>query len=835
MAEKRFAKVFVLGTTYKIDSLYDYSVPERLCKEAIPGKLAVVPFGGGNIPKTAIIVSVSEKSDFPRTKPLLAIPETEFFVKPDIMELCLFIKESCICTFSEALRAVMPTGITVNTSERYEIAKNKPSPDENELNIPALSLLEFVSENDGATPTQLEDGLGKWAKTTARSLVKLGYLEKKTDTVCHSNTKTSKHIRLLTDPTETGRRFDENRKLFTEKQLHALYTLMDSGGMCSVEELAEYAGVGQSVISALVKKGAAELVNLSEYRTPYNIDDFPPTEDFSLSAGQNDALESLLALYRTHEPRAALLHGVTGSGKTNVILKLIDHVLEDGKQVIYLVPEIALTSQTIAIFAGRYRDRIAVIHSALSVGEKLDAWRAINSGDADIVIGTRSAVFAPLPRLGLVVIDEEQESSFKSDMTPKYHARDIARFRCAKTNSLMLLASATPSVESYYKAKQGKYTLITMTERFGKARLPEVIIHDLKPEPAYRKDGEDSVRGNMIGSVLDGEIKKNLMSGEQTVLFMNRRGYHSFVTCKSCGYVMKCPNCSVSMTYHKYARTRYRKNGEMMCHYCGYSADPITACPECSSEHVAYLGGGTQFLEENIESIYPYARILRMDADTTSGKLSHEEILGAFRDDRADILVGTQMVTKGHDFPNVTLVGVVLADSSLFMNDYRSNEKTFSLITQVLGRAGRGEKPGRAVIQTYVPDNQTLILSAKQDYESFYNDEIKLRRAAVYPPFCDMVSFVFSGSEEEKVKNFAESFGKRLDFLAKTEFSATRLIVFGPFEAVVYRINGKYRLRFIIKCRTDKSTRALLKKLYAEFSSCEDGITVSVDINPSSL
>ncbi len=835
MAQKRFAKVFVLGTTYKIDSLYDYSVPEKLFDSAQPGRLAVVPFGGGNIPKTAVIVSLSESSDYPRTKPIIAVPETEFFVRPDILELCLFIKETCICTFSEALRAVMPTGIAVNVGERYELSGEKPTPDENQLNLPALSLLEFVGENGGATPTQLEEKLGKWAKTTAKVLVKLGYLEKKTDTFCHSNTKTSKHIRLLIDPSESARVLDEDKKLFTEKQHHALMTLMESGGMCSVDELAEYAGVGQSVISALVKKGAAEFVNLSEYRTPYKIEDFPPTEDFELSKGQNDALQKLLSLYLTHEPKAALLHGVTGSGKTNVILKLIDKVLCEGRQVIYLVPEIALTSQTIAIFAGRYRDRIAVLHSALSVGEKLDAWRAINKGDADIVIGTRSAIFAPLQRLGLVVIDEEQESSFKSDMTPKYHARDIARFRCAKTNSLMLLASATPSIESYYKAKQGKYTLVTMTERFGSAKLPEVLIHDLKPEPSYRRDGDDSVKGNMIGSVLDGEIKKNLMSGEQTVLFMNRRGYHSFVTCKSCGYVMKCPNCSVSMTYHKYARTRYRKNGEMMCHYCGYCADPVAVCPECSSEHIAYLGGGTQFLEENIENIYPYARILRMDADTTSGKLSHEDILGAFRDDKADILVGTQMVTKGHDFPNVTLVGVVLADSSLFMNDYRSNEKTFSLITQVLGRAGRGNKPGRAVIQTYVPDNQTLLLSAKQDYESFYNDEIKLRKAAVYPPFCDMVSFVFSGSEEDKVKNLAENFGTRLDFLAKTEFSSVRLIVFGPFEAVVYRINGKYRLRFIIKCRTDKLTRELLKKLYAEFSATDDGVTVSVDINPSSL
>jgi primosomal protein N' (replication factor Y) len=341
----------------------------------------------------------------------------------------------------------------------------------------------------------------------------------------------------------------------------------------------------------------------------------------------------------------------------------------------------------------------------------------------------------------------------------------------------------------------------------------------------------------MIGSLLDAELQKNLENSSQSILFINRRGYHSFLTCRSCGGAITCPNCSVAMTYHKYGRglSRIKNGGELVCHYCGFVREVPKICPSCSSEHMAFLGSGTQTLEENLEKNYPYAKVLRMDADTTTHKNSHEEILSSFRRGDADILIGTQMVTKGHDFPNVTLAGVVLADTSLYLNDYRANEKTFSLLTQVLGRAGRSEKEGRAVIQTYCPDNLTLSLAAKQDYDAFYEDEIKLRRASIFPPFCDIVTFLFSGKNEQAVKNAAEEFGKRLDFYAKCEFAGLRLIVFGPFEAAVYKLNGKYRLRYIIKCRFDKNSRVLFKKLFSEFSTGDENLSISADVNPSSL
>ncbi len=836
----KFVGVYLLDAVYKIDKLYEYSLAEEFCCAAMPGKLAIVPFGAGNVPKTAVIVSVSDESSFEKVKPVLDIPESGFYLKSDLLELCRYIKEICFCTFGEAVRTVMPAGITVKVNEYYVPGEKSGETGIYEgLNDAACDILSYILRSEGSriTPALLEEEFGEGARACAAKLIKLGYLSKETDTALVENIKTSRYVKLIMPREQISEMIAEGTRAFTKKQLEALRILEECGGINSFEELMILCGCGASVIRELKKKNAVEFVAVEDYRSPYNFENIPEAEEFSLSEEQESALAVLSDLYNDKKPHGALLYGVTGSGKTNVIIKLIDEVLNSGRQAIYLVPEIALTGQNIAIFAGRYRGRVAVLHSALSAGEKLDAWRRINNGKADIVIGTRSAVFAPLPRLGLIVIDEEQESSFKSDMSPKYHARDIARYRCAKTNSLMLLASATPSVESFYRAKEGRYTLVTIKNRYGTAKLPDVVIYDMKPEPAYIGEAGEGTSPCMIGKTLDEEIKKNLENGEQTILFINRRGYHAFLTCRSCGGTVTCPNCSVSLTYHKYPRSKgliYR-NGEMICHYCGYTAPVPKICPYCSSEHIAFLGNGTQTLEENLSKNYPEARVLRMDTDTTSGKLSHDEILGAFRDRKADILIGTQMVTKGHDFPGVTLAGVVLADTSLYLNDYRANEKTFSLITQVLGRAGRGSKPGRAVIQTYSPENTTLILSASQNYDAFYSDEIKLRRASVFPPFCDIVTFLFAGENEAAVKNISERFGKQLDLYAKTDFRGLRLIVFGPFEAAVYKLNGKYRIRYIIKCRYDKNSRLLFKKLFSEFSSADKGISLSADVNPSSL
>ena len=830
-----YVKVYLCDGIYKIDTAYTYSVPQNLAEKALPGRLCVVPFGGGNIAKNAVIVETAEKSDVETVKPIFDIPDADFLLSDEQLSLCRYIKDICFCTFGEALRCVKPSGITVRVSEYYEPAPGLSISDAlfQKLNVAAYDLLSYIAVHDKVTLRELRDVFGKNAVNGVSALKKSGYIVKKADCRFRENQKISRYVRLLLTHSDVTEIIEEGSRIYTEKQRGMLRTLDEYGGMLPLEELCLLSDSGEGVAKEICKKGCAEFVAVRDVRAPYKIEDIPPSEDFSLFGEQIAAYDTLCALYETHTPKAALLYGVTGSGKTNVILKTIDRVTADGRQVIYLVPEISLTSQTIGIFAGRYRDRIAVLHSALSVGEKTDAWRRIESGEADIVIGTRSAVFAPVKNLGMIVIDEEQESSFKSDMSPKYHARDIARYRCARHNALMLLSSATPSVESFYKAKSGIYTLICMQKRYGSAKLPDVTLYDMKTETVVGGAAEKAYP-SMLGKTLAAELEKNLRAGEQSILFINRRGYHALLTCRSCGYVMQCAHCSVSLTYHKFGG-RYRRDEQMICHYCGYTTPVPKTCPGCGGEHMVFLGSGTQTLEDELSARFPDARVLRMDADTTGSKSAYEEILTAFRRKEADILVGTQMVTKGHDFPDVTLVGVVSADASLYLCDYRANERTFSLITQVLGRAGRSRKEGRAVIQTYSPEHPLLLQAAKQDYESFYNEEIKLRRAAIFPPFCELACFLFSGENETTVRNVAAEFGRKLDLLAKSRFAGIRMIVFGPFEATIYKMGGKFRLRYIIKCKNDKTTREFLKELLTEFSAGGETVSVSLDINPSLL
>ncbi len=593
-----------------------------------------------------------------------------------------------------------------------------------------------------------------------------------------------------------------------------------TGGERSASELKESYKLSPATLKNLAIKGIVAFREKEIYRNPYagrgKIDD--PN---SLSDEQTAAFERLAALAASKKPCAALLHGVTGSGKTRVIKAVIDSVIESGRTVILLVPEISLTGQTVDLFCGYFGERVAVIHSGLSEGERLDAWKRIRAHEVDVVIGTRSAVFAPLDNLGMIVIDEEQEHTYKSDMNPKYHARDIARWRCAKDGALMLLASATPSLESYQKAASGVYTLVTLKERYGGAVLPEVIIADLR---------KDTSKGNVspLGEVLRGELEKNLASGDQSILFVGRRGYNNFVSCKMCGEVIECPNCSVSLTYHR------DRDGELLkCHYCGYTTELPDKCPSCGSEHLSRKGFGTQLVADELASQYPSARILRMDADAATGKFSHEAILSAFRRHEADILIGTQMVTKGHNFPDVTLVGVVNADAALYLDDFRATERTFDLLTQVIGRAGRGKKPGRAVLQTYSPDNDTIVLSAKQDYESFFDGAIKLRRQLVFPPFCDFVLLSVSGEDEPAVLDTSLKLDARLRELLKTDYSDIPAYIFGPMEAPVYKVNNIYRMRILLKCAANKRLRALVRQLLAEFSKAK--ASVGADVNPNSV
>ena len=611
-------------------------------------------------------------------------------------------------------------------------------------------------------------------------------------------------------------------KLRSPVQQRILCALSLAGTM-TAEAMRNELGASTAQIDSLAKKGLIRLTKCDSYRDPLASAKAATAAVNELNSEQSAAKDRLLALLASGKPEAALLHGVTGSGKTRVIIEMTREVISRGRQAIILVPEIALTPQTLGLFSSFFRGDIAVMHSSLSAGERFDAWRRMRAGDVHVCIGTRSAVFAPFDNVGLIVVDEEQEHTYKSDGNPKYNAVDVARYRCAQNNALMLLSSATPSLLSYHKAVTGKYELIELNGRYGDAVLPEAIIYDMREE--YRAGNLGS-----IGAALERELRATLDAGKQAIIFINRRGYNHYLSCPQCGYVFRCPHCSVSLTHHT-----VRGRGELRCHYCGFRAPVPDKCTECGGEHLNYVGYGTQKVEEELQTLFPDKKIIRMDADTTQTKFAHDEILKAFRAHEGDILLGTQMVTKGHDFPDVTLSGILLADMSLYLDDFRANERTFSLITQVIGRSGRSLDPGRAVIQTFNPDHPVLRMAASQDYKEFYENEIALRRSLVFPPFCDVFLIAFQAKKETELTKCAAEFTEAL----KEALDASRgiaMVVYGPNEAPIYKMAETYRLRLVIKGRSDRPTRALLAGLLSRFvKQYSRSVGISIDVNPNTL
>lgn len=593
----------------------------------------------------------------------------------------------------------------------------------------------------------------------------------------------------------------------------AVLQLLLLGESLTAGEITYKTGAAPAVISALIKRGALKTELREVYRRPEV--DITDSYEIDLTPEQEKAYRDLRAKLGTGAA-AALLYGITGSGKTTIYIKLIEDVIGSGRTAIVLVPEISLTPQLMSIFVSHFHDDVAVMHSALSIGERYDEWKRIKNGDVKVVIGTRSAVFAPLENIGLIVIDEEQEHTYKSESSPRYHARDIAKHRCAHFGALLLLGSATPSVESMYSAQNGTYSLVRLDNRYNARPLPDVLIADLK------EDLKLGISGS-VGSVLRNEIFENLKHGEQSILFINRRGSSSVVSCGGCGYTFSCPNCDVSMTYHS-------ANRRMMCHYCGHSIPEPDSCPECGGR-LKYIGAGTQKVEEELKEMFSGVRVLRMDADTVSAANPHTKILREFCEGRADILLGTQMVAKGLDFENVTLVGVVFADLSLYINDYRAHERTFSLITQVIGRAGRGMLSGRAVIQSMTPENEVIRLASRQDYDSFYDHEIARREAAGAPPYRTVMTVTATGLTEEAVLRGCAVIRESLKRYLGDE---QELSVLGPAPASIARVNNKFRYRVTLMCRNTKRIRDTVAHTVREFSkdSKNRGVSVYADIDP---
>lgn len=835
----QYASVYILDLPFALDRAFDYYIPGELRAALRVGGFVTVPFGGGNRRALAIVTALSEECplDSGKIKPIGSVCSGDLYLDEKRLGLAFFMREQTLCTMGEAVHAMIPSAAFSRLVEYYRPTDKEGYP--KTKNEQMMAVLSYIREKKVVSESSLKEALRASARECAEKLAAAGYVTREMTLREGAKKQTFSKYTLSVSRYEAERILNKEKnalcRVSAKGQLEAISALLSSEGVLTDEELLSL-GVTRANLRALLEKGLITEEKNVVYRDPYSSVKAEGKREIVLNEEQSAAYDTLCSLADSGEARAALLHGITGSGKTSVMMAIIDRMLEKGKSVILLLPEISLTPQTIGIFKGRYGDVCAVVHSALSSGERYDAYLRIAEGAARVVIGTRSAVFAPAKELGLIIIDEEQEQTYKSDQNPKYHARDIARYRCATENALMLLASATPSLESYLKAVEGKYTLIKLKNRYGGASLPEVTIADMRDE---------AQNGNVspLGSFLTNELCRVKGDGEQSILFINRRGYNTFVSCRKCGEAISCPNCSVSMTYHT-KRGTYDE-GYLACHWCGHKASLPSACPKCGSDKLAHMGYGTQRVEQELSMLVPGARVLRMDTDTTSTKFSYDKLLGAFRAGEADILLGTQMVTKGHDFPAVTLVGVLLADSSLYLDDYRANERTFAMLTQVIGRAGRASENGRAVIQTNNPDHDVIRLACAQDYETFYEREIKLRKLLVFPPFCDIVLMTVSSEDERElflaVRKLCEEFSRMTQ--NKGEFSDVQMIVFGPFEAPVYKVEGRCRMRLVIKCKLNKRSRELFASVLRLFSGeSARGHSknskkpyLAIDFNPSSL
>ena len=816
--EQTVAAIAIENVSYHFDILYGYAVPEELSKKVFVGSKVLVNFGNGNSKRQGIIFGFEKAESKKRYKKVLEVLDEKPLLTEEMIEIAKFLKDRTFCTFFEAAKVQLPAGFNYKVNVTYVALSGDFSLDS--LTLQEKTVYDFMVEKVGylSKKTILDACKIQHGSDVLERLIEKGFVRK--------NVSAKKQVGELSEKTAVlnleGIELENAFERLTKKQSEVLSVLRDVGS-AKVRELCEITGVSSAVVDALQKKEIISIVDVDVYRIPKSV----VTADkdkrkIVLTAMQNRAYIGLLDKYK-NGGGVSLLYGITGSGKTSVFLKLIDDVLNDGKNVIVMVPEISLTPQMVALFKSRYGNEVAIFHSALSMGERKDEYRRVRSGEVKIVVGTRSAVFAPFENIGLIVIDEEQEHTYKSESSPRYHARDVARFRAKWHKALLLLSSATPSIESFSMAKKGIYSLETLTERYGNAVLPEVSVIDLKAERQ---------RGNKhyISQELLERLKANLEEKKQSILLINRRGYNTFVACDSCGSVVTCPHCSISMTFHL-------SNKKLMCHYCGYTTDFKTKCDECGKENVRYSGYGTQRIEEELQILLPEARVLRMDTDSNSGRYAFEKNITAFGNNEYDIMLGTQMVAKGLDFENVTLVGVINADQQLNNDDFRSEELTFDLLTQVVGRSGRGKNKGIAVIQTMTPENNVIRLAKLQDYDAFYDSEIEIRRFMIYPPFCDICSVCAVSDDELKALSAARLFLDEFRKAVDREKNTVKVIALPVMPPRIAKVNNRFRYRIIIKCKNSSEFRKIISDLLIEFGTSKTfgDVTIIADINPSSL
>ncbi len=808
---KKIAQIIINSDVKNTDKIYSYYADESL--DLKEGMRVEVPFGNGNRKAVGYFIGfTNEKSTEYKLKDITRVIDKTPVLSHNAINLAKYIRQTCICSMAETMHLLLPPVVNLKFEKHISLT-GKDFTDAN-VSPAARNILDILAAaGKSAEVKKLLAAAGVKSTSPLKKLEAEGFIEIKEVPVGKAKEKMQKFAILADD------NFDVDSLKSSPKAAMA-FEIITKYKSLPLSDVIKMAGCSPSSVKLLENKGAIIIEDKQVLRRPELIDDVTRKTDFLPTEEQQSALDYIYNALDENKKHDILLHGVTGSGKTEVFIKAASHAIKNGRNVIILVPEISLTPQIQRRFIEYFGDSVAVLHSALSAGERFDEWQRIKNGDVQIVVGARSAVFAPFENIGLIIVDEEHDSSYVSESSPRYNAIDIALYRGKQEDAVVMLSSATPSVTSYYRALNGRYKLLTMKNRFNNAPLPHVETVDMRYELT---NGNKSV----LSRRLKEEIAKNLERCEQTILFLNRRGYSTFVSCRSCGYVCKCPHCSITMTYHA-------SDDSLTCHYCGHKTKSPDVCPECESLYIKYFGTGTQRVEEDILKEFPDASILRMDADTTGKKLSHQKLLKKFVDEKVDILLGTQMITKGLDFPLVTLVGVISADAMLNMDDFRASERTFSQLTQVCGRSGRGNLPGRAIVQTYCPENPIFAIAAMQDYEKFYEGEIKLRELMDNPPFSAIINIVISSENEVN----AEAYAKSVNTFLETEFKeCPELIIskFGPAPAPISKIKNKFRYRILFKINKSAKILDILQKLYHGHIANKTDESLEISINPNSI
>ncbi|MFD2443469.1 primosomal protein N' [Bacillus sp. CGMCC 1.16607] len=797
------ASVIVDVPARQTDKSFDYLIPKQYEGSISAGMRIAVPFGPRKI--QGFVVEVKKESDFSQLKKISEPMDLYPVLTEELLALGDWLAEKTLCYKISAFQAMLPAALKAKYEKKIVLSEKV-----NPRQLPFTLQPFFLEKNELTWEEAIHNGILLDIQKEAA----IGHIEVVYEVKERLKKKKLKQIcpALTIHELQIEKEKLSNRAL---KQHEVLDFFIDRPNPIELRSLLAALNISSGTVTGLIEKNILIEKEIEVYRDPFQDRHFKRTFPLTLTVDQQKVINPIQHTIINDKHKVFLLYGVTGSGKTEIYLQSIQTVLDQGKEAIVLVPEISLTPQMVHRFKGRFGDKVAVLHSGLSAGEKYDEWRKIHRKEVSVVVGARSAIFAPFENIGIIIIDEEHETSYKQEETPRYHARDVAIKRAETFKCPVVLGSATPSLESFARAQKGVYELLSLPVRMNNQSLPAVEIVDMRDE---LKSGNRSMFSNKLFE----KMKDRLEKGQQIVLFLNKRGYSSFVICRDCGYVINCPHCDISLTYH-------RSQQQMKCHYCGHEEQVLKTCPECTSEHIRFFGTGTQKVEEELGKVLPEARVIRMDVDTTSRKGSHEKLLTAFQEGKADILLGTQMIAKGLDFPNITLVGVLSADTMLHLPDFRSSEKTFQLLTQVSGRAGRHELPGEVIIQTYTPEHYSVQLSGKQDFEEFYQHEMQMRKIHRYPPFYYLSLITITHEELMKVVSITEKITKYL----RSKLS-NQAIVLGPVASPIPRINNRYRYQCLIKYKNEPTLTNAFKVILDQYQQemASTGLQISIDLNP---